>query len=109
MTAGTAAAGVAGAPVVPKAALKVGRGLAGASDKTAVSGALGWLLFGRAEPKIGVSILGTSRIFGLVGRASSYISAAFTVADIGTIASCVKKAGNVGGGAFGGGGASGTW
>lgn len=63
------------------------------------------------EPRIGLSILGTTRVFGIIGRASPYVAAALGAAAAARIASCVKDAGKVGfgGGQFGGAGAGGVW
>ncbi|HKS82800.1 MAG TPA: RHS repeat-associated core domain-containing protein [Candidatus Acidoferrales bacterium] len=110
LTVGAASAAALGAPV-PKSALGVGQGFAWASEYTSVSGAVGFSLFGAAEPKIGLSILGTTRVFGIVGRASPYVAAALGASAVARIASCVKDAGKIGfgGGHFGGAGASGVW
>jgi hypothetical protein len=90
LTAIAAGAGALGLPV-PKALLGVGRGMAGASDSTSVAGAIGFKLFGAAEPRIGVSLLGTTRLFGIVGRAAPFVSAALFAYDAGAIAACTYK------------------
>jgi RHS repeat-associated protein len=90
LTAAAAGVGALGLPV-PKALLGVGKGMAGASDSTSVAGAIGFKLFGAAEPRIGVALLGTTRLFGIVGRAAPFVSAALLAYDAGAIAACTYK------------------
>jgi RHS repeat-associated protein len=78
---------------VPKALLSVGSGLAGASESTSVAGAIGFKLFGAAEPRLGTAILGTTRVFGIVGRAAPFISAALFAYDVASIGYCAYKSG----------------
>jgi hypothetical protein len=90
----TALAGGAGALGLPvaKSWLGLAPGFAGASENTSVAGAIGFKLFGAAEPRIGVRLLGTTRLFGVIGRAAPGISAALFAYDAATIGYCTYQA-----------------
>lgn len=89
--AAAAVVGALGAPV-PKSLLGVGTGLAGSTETTSVAGAVGFKLFGAAEPRLGVRLLGTTRIFGLIGRAAPFVSAALFAYDAISIGYCAYQA-----------------
>jgi RHS repeat-associated protein len=90
LTAAAAGIGALGVPV-PKAWLGASRGLAGASESTSVAGAIGYSLFGRAEPRIGTRILGTTRVFGIIGRAAPVVSAGLFAWDAISIGYCTYQ------------------
>ena len=90
LTALAAGAGAFGLPV-PKSWLGLAPGFAGASEYTSVAGATGFRLFGAAEPRIGLRILGTTRLFGIIGRAAPGISAALFAYDAAAIAYCTYQ------------------
>jgi hypothetical protein len=114
LTSSAAIAGTLGANV-PKSALGIGSGLAGASSTTSVSGAVGFSLFGASEPTMGVRLLGTTRVFGFIGRGAPYVAVAIAVLDVAAISKCVSKSDSgdgfqgFGGGSYGGAGAGGSW
>ncbi len=91
LTALAGGAGVLGIPV-PKSWLGLAPGFAGASENTSVAGAIGFKLFGAAEPRIGVRLLGTTRLFGVIGRAAPIVSAALFTYDAASIGYCTYEA-----------------
>ena len=91
LTAATVGTAALGAPV-SKAGLGLRGGMQGASDTLSASSAIEWKLFGAAGPKIpGVNILGTSRVFGVIGRAAPYVSAALAMVDARLIGACMDQ------------------
>lgn len=90
LTAATGGTAALGAPV-SKAALGLGAGMQGASDTMSVSSAIEWNLFGAAGPKIGMNILGTTRLFGVVGRAAPFVSGALGILDARLIGTCMDQ------------------
>ena len=90
LTAAAAGTAALGAPV-SKAALGVANGMAGASDSTSVAGAVGFKLFGAAEPRLGVRVLGTTRLFGAAGRLAPFVSAALAIVDARLIGACMDQ------------------
>lgn len=93
LTALAAGTGALGLPV-PKSWLGLAPGLSGASEYTSVAGAAGFKLFGAAEPRIGIRILGTTRLFGVIGRAATGVSAVLFAYDAASIAYCTYEAVN---------------
>jgi len=93
LTAIAGGVGILGGPV-PKAAV-IGRTAAtsGASETMSVASTLEWELFGSAGPKIGGRLFGTTRLFGILGRAAPYISAALLSYDASAIGVCVYTGG----------------
>lgn len=93
ITAAAASAGALGLPI-PKAWLGASRGLAGASETTSVAGAVGYTLFGANEPRIAARILGTTRVFGIIGRAAPIVSAGLFAWDAVSIGYCAYQGRN---------------
>ncbi len=108
-TAATAGVAALGAPV-SKAALGLPTGFAGASDVMSLSSAIEWKVFGTAGPRLPVPVMGTSRLFGAIGRSAPWVAGGMAVIDASMIGACIDKqmAGD-GGGRSGGGGATGEW
>jgi hypothetical protein len=90
LTAATAGTAALGAPI-SKMALDLPTGMAGASNTMSLTSAIEWKLFGAAGPKIGVNILGTQRLFGVIGRGGPIVSAVLSVVDAHLIGACMDQ------------------
>jgi hypothetical protein len=76
---------------VPKALLGIRKGFQGTIRYTSLIRGLGFKVFGEAEPSIGVSLLCTTRVLGIIGRAAPFVSGALFAYDAISIAYCVER------------------
>ncbi len=92
LTAAAAGAGALGLHI-PKSWIGVSSTLMGGSNEsTSLAGAIGLKLFGSAEPRLPIRVLGTTRVFGLAGRVAPVISGALLVWDVASIGYCTYQA-----------------
>jgi hypothetical protein len=66
--------------------------LSGASETMSVASTIERTVFNGPGPKLGVSLLGTTRVFGIIGRAAPIVSAALLAYDAASIGYCAYKA-----------------
>jgi len=88
-----AGAGTLGIPIPKTWILGRTAALGGASDTMSLASALEWGLFGSAGPRLAAPLLGTTRLFGVIGRAAPYVSAALFAYDAASIGYCAYESG----------------